>query len=229
MDLVEVMRTTGSCRAFTDQPVPDDVLARCLDAARFAPSGGNRQGWKVVAVRDAEVRKRLRDLYAEQWAFYVKGVERGIVPFNTYLVAKDGPPPTPRHLDPQWLAGVNAFAENVHTIPLHLLFFVDLRALAVADHMLDRQSVVGGGSIYPFVHNTLLALRNEGLGSSLTTILCPSEAAVKELLGVPGPYALAAFVLVGWPAKRLPTKLSRKPVAEIATFDRFDGPPIGAS
>ena len=44
MELYDVMRTTGAVRRFTDDPLPDEVLERILDNARFAPSGGNRQG-----------------------------------------------------------------------------------------------------------------------------------------------------------------------------------------
>ena len=44
MELYDVMRSTPAVREFTDDPLPDDVLARILDNARFAPSGGNRQG-----------------------------------------------------------------------------------------------------------------------------------------------------------------------------------------
>lgn len=226
MDVLDAMRTTGSCRAFLTDPVPDEVLTRCFDAARFAPSGGNRQGWKVVAVRDATIRGRIRNLHVARWAEYTDGIARGIVPFNTYPQPKDAPPPAHRPMDPAWLAKVNAFAQQIDTIPVHLLVFVDLRTLAVADHRLDRQSIVGGGSIYPFVHNLLLAMRNEGLGSSLTTLLCASEGEVKELVGAPEPFALAALVLVGWPAAPLPTKLRRRTVESFATVDRFDGPAL---
>ncbi|MBT4677160.1 MAG: nitroreductase family protein, partial [Acidimicrobiaceae bacterium] len=62
MDLHEAMRTTFACREFTDDPVPDEVLHRILDVARFAPSGGNRQGGHVVVVRDKGVRQRLGEL-----------------------------------------------------------------------------------------------------------------------------------------------------------------------
>ena len=48
MDLYDVMRTTFAARQFTDAPVEDAVIRRILDNARFAPSGGNRQGWKVI-------------------------------------------------------------------------------------------------------------------------------------------------------------------------------------
>ena len=56
MDLYDVMRTTGAARQYTDHPLPDDVLERILDNARFAPSGGNRQGTHVVVVRDPQTR-----------------------------------------------------------------------------------------------------------------------------------------------------------------------------
>ena len=62
MDLYDVMRTTAAVREYTDDPLPDDVLERILDNARFSPSGGNRQGTHVVVVRDAQTRDRLAEL-----------------------------------------------------------------------------------------------------------------------------------------------------------------------
>ena len=62
MDLYDVMRTTHAVREFTDEPLPDDTLYRILDNARFAPSGGNRQGTHITVVRDAQTRQRLAEL-----------------------------------------------------------------------------------------------------------------------------------------------------------------------
>src|SRR4051794_39344153 len=62
MELYDAMRTTGTVRQFTDDPLPDDVLHRILDNARFAPTGGNRQGVRVIVVRDASSRAALADL-----------------------------------------------------------------------------------------------------------------------------------------------------------------------
>ena len=59
MELYDVMRTTFAVREFTDDPLPDPVLYRIIDNARFAPSGGNRQGTHIIVVRDATVRQRL--------------------------------------------------------------------------------------------------------------------------------------------------------------------------
>ena len=65
------MRCAPSTRRFTDQAPPRDVLHRVLDNARFAPSGGNRQGWRVIVVTDPELRRGLRDLYQEPWDAYM--------------------------------------------------------------------------------------------------------------------------------------------------------------
>jgi nitroreductase len=62
MDLYDVMRTTAAVRDFTDDPLPDRVLHTILDNARFAPSGGNRQGTQIVALRDSVTRERLVEI-----------------------------------------------------------------------------------------------------------------------------------------------------------------------
>ena len=67
MDLLDTLRTTGAVREFEDRPVPDELLYRVLDTARFAPSGGNRQAWRVVVVKDQSTREGLRDLYLTGW------------------------------------------------------------------------------------------------------------------------------------------------------------------
>ena len=62
MELYDVMRTTAAIREFTGDPLPDDVLARILDNARFAPSGGNRQGTHLVLVAERGTRGALAEL-----------------------------------------------------------------------------------------------------------------------------------------------------------------------
>jgi nitroreductase len=57
MDLTEALRSTGSSREFTDQLVDDATIAAILDDARFAPSGGNRQPWRVAVVHDGSIRR----------------------------------------------------------------------------------------------------------------------------------------------------------------------------
>ena len=95
--------------------------------------------------------------------------------------------------------------------------------LAVTDRDLDRPSVIGGASIYPFVHNLLLAARNEGLGGVLTTFLTAAEPAAAPLIGLPEGHAIVAMIGLGEPVKQV-TKLTRNPVEAFTTVDRWDGP-----
>src|SRR3954447_23779518 len=81
MDLIETLRTTGATREFRPEPVGDDVVYRILDNARFAPSGGNRQGWTVVVVKDQRTRRALRDLYLPAWYEYLAQRAAGLTPW----------------------------------------------------------------------------------------------------------------------------------------------------
>lgn len=109
--------------------------------------------------------------------------------------------------------------------PVTLVICLDLAVVAATDQDLDRIAVVPGASVYPFVWNVLLAARNEGYGGVLTTMAVAEEPRVKELLGVPDTFAIAAILPLGKPVREV-TKLRRRPVAEFATRERFDGPPF---
>src|ERR1700760_4433674 len=81
MDLEQALQTTGAVRDFSERPVPDEVVHHILDVARYAPSGGNRQAWHVILVRDPEIRVRLRDLYLRGWYEYLAMAGAGLVPW----------------------------------------------------------------------------------------------------------------------------------------------------
>lgn len=223
MDLLSTLRTTGAIRAFTDDPVPDDVLARILDTARFAPNGGNAQSWRVVVVKDPERRRRLRDLYLEGWKRYLAMTMAGLRPWA---------PVTDREREAAALAPVEAggdapvplgdFAEHLDEVPALLVLLADLRLLAAVDRDLDRYTFIGGASVYPFAWSILLAARAEGLGGVITTMPVHREGNVKELLGVPEEFAVAAVLALGRPVHQ-PTRLTRRPVDEFTTVDSFDG------
>jgi nitroreductase len=104
-----------------------------------------------------------------------------------------------------------------------LVLLADLRNLATVDRDLDRYTLVGGASIYPFAWSLLLAAHEEGLGGVLTTMPIRQEPALKELLGVPGPLAVAGIIALGYPAGPRATRLRRNPVESFATIDRYDG------
>jgi nitroreductase len=211
VELYEAMRCAPTTRRFTSDPVAPESLRRALDAARFAPSGGNRQGWRVVVVQDAAKRRALRDLYLPYWRAYIGGMS-------------DAQAPADRELDParvRMVRGANEYAERMDEVPVHLVVGVRLADLAVTDAGLPRQSIVGGASVYPFAQDLLLALRGEGLGAAMTTLLVPAEAEVKSLLEIPDDIALAAHIGVGHRADPWPKRLARRPVEEFAFGERY--------
>jgi nitroreductase len=220
MDLQEAMRTTFACREFTDDPVSDEVLHRILDVARFAPSGGNRQGGHVVVVRDKGVRQRLGELCVPTLRLYAAQVAAGESPFNTVVPsAVDVATALDTPTEPF------ALFEHLGDVPVALVVSVDLAAVASMDKDLDRVGLVTGASIYPLVWNILLAARAEGLGGVVTTAVVPAEAGVRHLLDLPDTHAVAALLPLGVPVRQL-TRLTRLPVEDFTTVDRFDGPPL---
>ena len=219
MQLYDVMRSTPAVREFTDDPLPDDVLARILDNARFAPSGGNRQGVRVIVLRDEDTRAALADLGLPAARRYAAQLANGESPWN---------PLQPPGVDASTIAATEVPAQmsaSLREAPVVLVICLDLGVVAATDQDLDRVGVVSGASVYPFVWNVLLAARNEGYGGVLTTMAVAEEPRVKGLLGVPDSYAIAAVVPLGKPARQV-TKLRRRPVPEFVTCDRFDGAPF---
>jgi nitroreductase len=221
MDVYDAMRTTFAAREFTDDPVDDATLYRILDNARFGPSGGNRQGWRVIVIRDPAKRTALIDLIRPTMQRYVAQVMAGENPWNTIV---------PTKVDAAAIAAASLPAGMIDGIvraPALLLVAVDLRVVASFDSSLPRVGVISGASIYPFVWNILLAARNEGLGGTLTTFVAPAEAEVRRIFALPAHYAVSALLPIGKPVKQ-PTKLKRKRVEEFATVDAYTGPPLGA-
>ncbi|MDE0452398.1 MAG: nitroreductase family protein [Gammaproteobacteria bacterium] len=220
METYDVMRTTFAARDFTADPVPDEVVHRILENARFAPSGGNRQGWHVIVVRDKAKRAALGQLIEPTIRRYLAEVNAGANPLNTI---------EPAQIDQTTIDATpipSGFIHRLTDAPLLLLVTVDLSVVAAMDRDLSRIGVVPGASIYPFVWNILLAARNEGLGGTLTTLVVAMEPKVKELFGIPDRHAVAALLPIGKPVKQL-TSLRRGPVQAFTTVDAFDGDPFG--
>jgi nitroreductase len=229
LDLVDTLRSTGAVRQFHPDPVPNEVIERVLNTARFAPSGGNRQGWRVIVVKDPTARTALRDIYLTGWYEYLALISAGLVPWA---------PVTDREAEaaaianaPQFAEAGSAtpgFAETLDTAPALLLILADLSVLAAVDRDLPRYTLVGGASIYPFVWSLLLAARSEGYGGVMTTMPVRREADVRALFGIPDTMAVAGLVVLGRPVAT-PRRLRRAPVGSFAWVDRYGGAPLGGS
>jgi nitroreductase len=227
MELNEALRSTGAVRDFTDAPVPDDVVYRLLDTARFAPNGGNRQAWHVIVVRDADTRVALRDLYLPGWYEYLPQVEAGLTPFAA-VTDRDAEAEARTRAGEFARRGAAApgFAEQLHEVPLLLVLTADLRNLSTLDRDLGRYTLVGGASIYPFAWSVLLAAHDAGLGGVMTTVAIRQEPELRTLFHLPEHVVVAGVLALGYPAGKRPTKLRRNPVESFTTVDHYDGPPV---
>ena len=221
MELYETMRTTFACRDYSGEPISDEVLATILDNARFAPSGGNRQGGHLVVVRSAEMKAELARLAEPAAKRYIAQIKVGESPWNAVHPTSVSPETIEQTPPPAMLVEPFVKADVV------IVVCVNLALVASMDQDLDRVGMISGASIYPLVWNLLLAARHEGCGGTITTLAAAREPEMKTLLNLPEDYAVAAVVPLGRPAKQL-SKLKRRPVAEFVTCEHFDGAPFTA-
>jgi nitroreductase len=198
------------------------VLEHILDNARFAPSGGNRQGTHVIVVRDRATREALAELTTTGARRYAAQLASGESPWNPLH------PPKATAAEIAATEVPSQFTAPLLNAAVVLVACVDLEVVAAIDQNLARIGVISGASVYPLVWNILLAARNEGYGGTITTMAVAEEPRVRDLLGVPESYAVAAVLPIGKPRKQV-TKLRRDSVAELATRERFDGEPFGTN
>jgi nitroreductase len=209
--LYEAMSTLRAVRRLRPDPIPEDVLERILQAAAWAPSGGNVQPWRVVVVQDPTPRGRLGELYRVEWAKYGAGARRAL----------DGMSGEARQKQERMLAAADYLGEHMADAPAILVFCFNPRNMAITDADLGRPSVVGGGSVYPAVQNAMLACRAEGIGCTLTTLLCYQEEAVRSALKIPEDWYTCAFVPIGYPQGGGHGPISRRPVAKLCFRDEW--------
>jgi len=225
VDLRHALRTTGAIREFADRPVSDETIRAVLDDARFAPSGGNRQAWRVIVVRDETTKAELRDIYLDGWHDYVAHLLAGLTPFSPIATPEERVRAESLRESAIERSRPDGFAESFEKVPVQIVVLADLSALAAVDRDLDRYTLAGGGSVYPFAWNILLAAREHGLGGVMTTMVVRDESAVRSLLDIPDNFAVATVIALGYPVKEF-TQLRRRPVSDFATFDRFNGPTL---
>src|SRR5947208_14449652 len=188
MELFDVMRTTFAAREFTDEPLPDATLFNILDRARFAPSGGNRQGWRVIVVRERATREALAALTAPAAKRYAAQAAAGDSPWNTI------DPPSVDAATIEKTPTPSRLTEPVLKAAVVLVVCVDLKVVASTDQHLQRVGVISGASIYPFVCNLRLAARHEGLAGTITTLAVAEEPKLQARRGIPRHVAVAAVM-----------------------------------
>ena len=209
--LYDAMSQLRAVRRLRNDPIPDAALRRILQAAAWAPSGGNLQPWRTIVVRDPEKRRRLGELYRGQWRRYRAR-------YDARLEGLVGPE---RAREERTLAAADHLGEHLGDAPVLLVFCFHPDRMAITDAELGRPSVVGGGSVYPAIENLMLACVNEGIGCTLTTLLCFEEAAVRELLVIPEDWFTCAVLPLGVPVGTGHGPIRRRPLESLCYADAF--------
>ncbi len=214
-DLYEAMSTLRAVRRLRPDPIPAEVLERVLQAACWAPTGGNMQPWRVIVVRSDERKAKLQAVYEPEWQNYTAANRARL---------EQAPLGADRDKLARTLAAGDHLAANLAQAPVILMFCANPKFMAITDAHLDRISMVGGGSVYTAVQNTMLACREEGLGCTLTTLHCIQESKVLEALEIPEGWATLAMVPIGYPVGRGHGSITRQPPSALAFDDAFGVP-----
>lgn len=211
-ELYEAMSTLRAVRRLRPDPIPHDVLERVLQAACWAPTGGNMQPWRVVVVRSAERKAKLQEIYEPEWRDYT-AANRARLAQHSVGMDTDKLRRT--------LAAGDHLAAHLSEAPAILMFCADPTSMYITDAKLDRISMVGGGSVFTAVQNAMLACREEGLGCTLTTLHCLREPEVQAALDIPAGWATLAMVPIGYPVGTGHGPISRQPPSALAFDDAF--------
>ncbi len=199
VDLYEAMSTLRAVRRLKPDPIATEVMDRVLQAASWAPTGGNVQPFRILSVTDAEKKAAIGKIYAEEWAAYTKNLRDEAYGSGTEKMVRAG----------------DYLAEHMFEVPVLLVFCFNPDRMAITDAKLDRPSVVGGGSVYTAVQNVMLACRAEGLGCVLTTLLCQGEPEIKNILGIPDDWGTCAHIPIGYPVLKGHGPITRRPIDKL--------------
>lgn len=200
--LFEAMYSQRAIRRLKPDPVSDDLVQKLIEAATKAPSGGNRQPWAFIVIRDEATKQKIGEWYSDAWNKTYGAIPEG--------QRSQGPPSAARTY-----RAAEHLAHHISEVPVLILVCARGRpASGVAGQY---------GSIFPAVQNLLLAARGLGLGASLTTLHKLHEADIKDLLGIPDTAETIALIPVGYPrGKYGPT--TRLPVEKVMHKERWRSP-----
>ena len=211
VELYEAMSSLRAVRRLKPDPIPDEVLQRVLQAAAWAPTGGNVQPFRIVVVKDPGKLQQIQGWYHAEWHQYTSGMRAGL----------DRMPEESRDAIQKMLKAGDYLADHLGEVPALLVFCFNADNMAITDANLGRPSVVGGGSVYTAVQNAMLACRAEGLGCVLTTLLCIREEEVTQLLDIPAEWGTCAHIPIGYPVLRGHGPISRRPVSKLTFLDKW--------
>ena len=218
MEFFETLFSARAMRRYSDEPIPEDILVKLIEAAHAGPSGSNRQSRHWIVVRDPEQKQRLADLNRRFVSRYLEANRDAANPHVT---------PEKRQ---RFLAAVEYQMEHLHEVPAIVI--------ACADMVVTPQGTFGEGvqaatEVWGAVQNLLLAARALGVGSVPTTLGLVDRDAAREVLNLPDHILPMVLIPLGWPTGNF-GPIRRRPLEEVLHWDRYDAasaqatPAVGA-
>ncbi|MEM1562598.1 MAG: nitroreductase family protein [Candidatus Bathyarchaeia archaeon] len=200
--LMRIIRDRRSIRKYLSKNVPQEIIARIIDAARWAPSAHNAQPWRFLIIFDPEVKRRLAEAMASDW---LKDLERDSVPQEEAKRLTE--------------ESIKRFSEApvliVAAITMREMYRYPDRRRQRFEHLMATQSLAAA------IQNLLLAAHAEGLGACWFCAPLFCQETVRRVLGMPRDVEPQALITIGYPAER-PEPPPRKPLKEI-TFKNYWG------
>ena len=201
-DLYEAIYTTRAMRRLRPDPVPPELIVKVIEAATMGPSGGNRQPWKFIVVRDPAIKAFVAERYKKAWDMYFTPKAQAIVENE------------PQSAQGRILRSARYLAEHIAEVPVMIFCCVK----RYTDPGRAGQPMVN--AIYPAIQNLCLAARGYGLGTSITGLHTRFGKEIDGLLGVPPEYADVAMIPLGYPKGRW-DRPARKPALEVTFWERW--------
>ncbi len=193
---LETVLSRSSVRWFRNDPIPDDVLLKIIEAGVRAPNAGNNEQWFFVVVRDSGLRSRVHELLLEAHEFYATRALKN---------------PLPPDKVGKW---VQRIRDGMYLAPAYVAGYVDLRKTTHVEGFFEEERVFAIQSVAAALENMILVAHSLGLGAVWLGVPLLLKSKFDEVLKPPEGCELQGIIALGYPAET-PKARPRKPLSEV--------------
>ncbi|MFC1532776.1 nitroreductase family protein [Thermodesulfobacteriota bacterium] len=212
-DIIDVLMSRKSIRRYKPDPVPDEMIDKILEAARWAPTGENYQPWRFIVIRDTETKNRIGRLAklgsgSRMTAWYCLGE------MQKRFEKIEDPVKRAEVLRFMYSGEVSEFAKDAPVV------------IAVIGTLMEG-SVDVPYDLSAAIENILLEAHSLGLGACWVhgPVASTRDAKkFKEILKIPtgmGEYKVIAYVAIGWPKEQRKHPRPKLPLEDMVYWEEF--------
>jgi nitroreductase len=210
-DILDVISSRQSIRKYTDEPIPDEMIEKIVEAARWAPSGENEQPWHFVVVKDPEMRKKIGELC--KLGTGQRGTAEHCLGEDHRFDYIEDPAEKARIQEFFYTGMVSYFPANA---PLLIVAIGEVKGMMDTPYDLSAA-----------IQNAILEAHALGLGACWIhgpAVYPRIVEKLKKLLGIPtgmADYKMLAIISVGFPSGRRSHPQGRKDTSEFVHWEKF--------